>query len=184
MAGPIRVVVFLLVFLLFRDEQQEGFHGVSSFSLSSIVWGRYRYSPVRKNRAAAFREALSLCRISVCRQSPIAYSDLGGSETPKHDDNDQAKAVVPSPSSAGTSVTLKLAMDEQGGVADLSCEKSERFTCPESLDMVRAVSACLVCLLLSFFSDLNRFFFVDEWGQSSSYDMLTGTPYYLFFNSN
>ena len=35
-----------------------------------------------------------------------------------------------------TGVTLKIAFDSQGGVADLSTEKSERFTCPESLDMV------------------------------------------------
>lgn len=33
-------------------------------------------------------------------------------------------------------VTLKMAFDVQGGVADLAQEKSERFTCPESLDMV------------------------------------------------
>lgn len=33
-------------------------------------------------------------------------------------------------------VTLKIAFDAQGGVADLSSEKSERFTCGESLDMV------------------------------------------------
>jgi riboflavin biosynthesis pyrimidine reductase len=35
-----------------------------------------------------------------------------------------------------TGVTLKIAFDAQGGVADLSSEKSERFTCGESLDMV------------------------------------------------
>ena len=35
-----------------------------------------------------------------------------------------------------TGVTLKIAFDSQGGVADLSSEKSERFTCGESLDMV------------------------------------------------
>jgi riboflavin biosynthesis pyrimidine reductase len=34
------------------------------------------------------------------------------------------------------SVTLKIALDSQGGVADLSSEKSERFTSPGSLDMV------------------------------------------------
>ncbi|VEU41092.1 unnamed protein product [Pseudo-nitzschia multistriata] len=33
-------------------------------------------------------------------------------------------------------ITLKIAFDSQGGVADLSSEKSERFTCGESLDMV------------------------------------------------
>lgn len=33
-------------------------------------------------------------------------------------------------------VTLKLALDQQGGVADLAEIKSERFTCAESLDMV------------------------------------------------
>ncbi len=33
-------------------------------------------------------------------------------------------------------VTLKIAFDAQGGVVDLSEEKSERFTCGESLDMV------------------------------------------------
>lgn len=33
-------------------------------------------------------------------------------------------------------VTLKMAFDRQGGVADLSQTKSERFTCSESLDMV------------------------------------------------
>lgn len=37
---------------------------------------------------------------------------------------------------ATTGVTLKVAFDQQGGVADLSSEKSERFTCGESLDMV------------------------------------------------
>ena len=35
-----------------------------------------------------------------------------------------------------TGITLKIAFDSQGGVADLSSEKSERFTCGESLDMV------------------------------------------------
>ncbi|KAL3914180.1 MAG: hypothetical protein SGILL_006203 [Bacillariaceae sp.] len=35
-----------------------------------------------------------------------------------------------------TGVTLKIALDQQGAVADLSEEKSERFTCAESLDMV------------------------------------------------
>jgi len=38
--------------------------------------------------------------------------------------------------SAVTGVTLKIAFDSQGGVSDLSAEKSERFTCGESLDMV------------------------------------------------
>jgi riboflavin biosynthesis pyrimidine reductase len=38
--------------------------------------------------------------------------------------------------STATGVTLKIAFDSQGGVADLSAEKSERFTCGESLDMV------------------------------------------------
>jgi riboflavin biosynthesis pyrimidine reductase len=33
-------------------------------------------------------------------------------------------------------VTLKLAVDQSGGVADLADSKSERFTCAESLDMV------------------------------------------------
>mmetsp|Transcript_21750 Transcript_21750/g.51627 ORF Transcript_21750/g.51627 Transcript_21750/m.51627 type:complete len:333 (-) Transcript_21750:96-1094(-) len=37
---------------------------------------------------------------------------------------------------ATTGITLKIAFDSQGGVADLSSEKSERFTCGESLDMV------------------------------------------------
>lgn len=35
-----------------------------------------------------------------------------------------------------TGITLKIALDAQGGAADLSSEKSERFTCGESLDMV------------------------------------------------
>eukprot|EP00536_Pseudo-nitzschia_multiseries_P002084 jgi/Psemu1/182808/e_gw1.28.96.1 len=37
---------------------------------------------------------------------------------------------------ATTGITLKIAFDSQGGVSDLSSEKSERFTCGESLDMV------------------------------------------------
>ena len=35
-----------------------------------------------------------------------------------------------------TGVTLKIALDQQGGVVDLSETKVERFTSPESLDMV------------------------------------------------
>jgi diaminohydroxyphosphoribosylaminopyrimidine deaminase / 5-amino-6-(5-phosphoribosylamino)uracil reductase len=35
-----------------------------------------------------------------------------------------------------TGVTLKVAVDAQGAAADMSSDKSERFTCPEALDMV------------------------------------------------
>lgn len=44
--------------------------------------------------------------------------------------------TVVRPLDPSRSVTLKMAFDAQGGVADLSNERSERFTCPESLDMV------------------------------------------------
>ena len=43
---------------------------------------------------------------------------------------------APEETAAMTGVTLKIAFDSQGGVADLSSDKSERFTCGESLDMV------------------------------------------------
>ncbi|CAJ1927668.1 unnamed protein product [Cylindrotheca closterium] len=39
-------------------------------------------------------------------------------------------------------VTLKIAIDKQGGVADLSSEKLGRFTCGASLDMVHRLRRC------------------------------------------
>lgn len=45
-------------------------------------------------------------------------------------------------------VTLKIAIDQQGGVADLSSEKSERFTCGASLDMVHRLRRCSDAVLV------------------------------------
>lgn len=49
---------------------------------------------------------------------------------------------------AATGVTLKMAFDAQWGVADLSEEKSERFTCGESLDMVHRLRRCSDAVLV------------------------------------
>lgn len=45
-------------------------------------------------------------------------------------------------------VTLKIALDASGGAADLSAEKSERFTCGASLDMVHRLRACSDAVLV------------------------------------
>jgi riboflavin-specific deaminase-like protein len=45
-------------------------------------------------------------------------------------------------------VTLKIAFDSQWGVTDLSSEKSERFTCAESLDMVHRLRRCSDAVLV------------------------------------
>ena len=45
-------------------------------------------------------------------------------------------------------VTLKIAFDTEWGVADLSSEKSERFTCSESLDMVHRLRRCSDAVLV------------------------------------
>jgi riboflavin-specific deaminase-like protein len=45
-------------------------------------------------------------------------------------------------------VTLKIAFDSNWGVADMSNEKSERFTCPESLDMVHRLRRCSDAVLV------------------------------------
>jgi riboflavin-specific deaminase-like protein len=45
-------------------------------------------------------------------------------------------------------VTLKIAFDSQWGVTDLSEEKSERFTCGESLDMVHRLRRCSDAVLV------------------------------------
>lgn len=45
-------------------------------------------------------------------------------------------------------VTLKIAFDSEWGVADLSSEKSERFTCSESLDMVHRLRRCSDAVLV------------------------------------
>jgi riboflavin-specific deaminase-like protein len=45
-------------------------------------------------------------------------------------------------------VTLKIAFDSQWGVADMSSEKSERFTCSESLDMVHRLRRCSDAVLV------------------------------------
>jgi hypothetical protein len=44
-------------------------------------------------------------------------------------DSEDTKSTV-------TGVTLKIALDATGGAADMAAEKSDRFTCAESLDMV------------------------------------------------
>lgn len=49
---------------------------------------------------------------------------------------------------AVTGVTLKIAFDSQWGVADLSEEKSERFTCADSLDMVHRLRRCSDAVLV------------------------------------
>jgi riboflavin-specific deaminase-like protein len=60
-----------------------------------------------------------------CRPAPTSNLDI--------DDPPTSTLIWP----LGTpSVTLKMAFDSQGGVADLSTERSERFTCSDSLDMV------------------------------------------------
>jgi riboflavin-specific deaminase-like protein len=40
-----------------------------------------------------------------------------------------------------TGITLKIAVDSQGGVADLAAQSSDRFTAPSSLDMVHRLRA-------------------------------------------
>ncbi|KAL3936060.1 MAG: hypothetical protein SGBAC_008541 [Bacillariaceae sp.] len=45
-------------------------------------------------------------------------------------------------------VTLKIAIDEQGGVVDLSNEKLGRFTCGDSLDMVHRLRRCSDAVLV------------------------------------
>lgn len=45
-------------------------------------------------------------------------------------------------------VTLKIAFDSHWGVADMSSEKSERFTCAESLDMVHRLRRCSDAVLV------------------------------------
>jgi riboflavin-specific deaminase-like protein len=50
--------------------------------------------------------------------------------------------------SAINGVTLKIAFDSQWGVADMSSEKSERFTCHESLDMVHRLRRCSDAVLV------------------------------------
>eukprot|EP00978_Attheya_sp_CCMP212_P013692 scaffold34398_cov51-Attheya_sp.AAC.7 len=47
-----------------------------------------------------------------------------------------------------TGVTLKIAFDTAWAVADLSEEKSERFTSPESLDLVHRLRRCSDCVLV------------------------------------
>lgn len=47
-----------------------------------------------------------------------------------------------------TGVTLKMAFDQNWSVADLSEEKSVRFTCPESLDLVHKLRRCSDAVLV------------------------------------
>jgi riboflavin-specific deaminase-like protein len=47
-----------------------------------------------------------------------------------------------------STVTLKMAFDSNWGVAELSEQKSERFTCPESLDMVHRLRRCSDAVLV------------------------------------
>mmetsp|Transcript_16695 Transcript_16695/g.34285 ORF Transcript_16695/g.34285 Transcript_16695/m.34285 type:complete len:189 (-) Transcript_16695:1948-2514(-) len=61
---------------------------------------------------------------------PMKAGSLSSSSLPLSSENNE------NISDTRTGITLKIAFDSQGGVADLSSEKSERFTCGESLDMV------------------------------------------------
>lgn len=45
-------------------------------------------------------------------------------------------------------VTLKIALDLNNGVADASSERSERFTCPSSLDLVHRLRKCSHAVLV------------------------------------
>ena len=73
----------------------------------------------------------------------VLWSSNGSTANPKDDETENNGPV------AVRGVTLKLAFDEQWGVAELSADvKSERFTCSESLDMVHRLRRCSDAVLV------------------------------------
>jgi diaminohydroxyphosphoribosylaminopyrimidine deaminase/5-amino-6-(5-phosphoribosylamino)uracil reductase len=62
--------------------------------------------------------------------------------------NNDAATVSAPPPTAVTGVTLKIALDAQGGAADLSTDVSERFTCEASLDMVHRLRCAADAVLV------------------------------------
>mmetsp|Transcript_39963 Transcript_39963/g.43324 ORF Transcript_39963/g.43324 Transcript_39963/m.43324 type:complete len:145 (-) Transcript_39963:98-532(-) len=81
------------------------------FAPSNILRCERRYS------GSTRRSSIFTLAVESTPSSPISLMD--------------EEKVVPT-----TGVTLKIAFDSQNSVANLSSEKSQRFTCPESLDMV------------------------------------------------
>lgn len=59
----------------------------------------------------------------------LAFASMRTSQDDDDDDDDASTRLV-------QGITLKIAVDSQGGVADLSASKSDRFTSPASLDRV------------------------------------------------
>ena len=75
-----------------------------------------------------------------------SQNDDDNTSVQENDDDDSTTNETTS-GGDGAVVTLKMAFDQQWGVADMSETKSERFTCPASLDMVhrlRRVSDCVL----------------------------------------
>ncbi len=80
---------------------------------------------------------LLVCTIQVVQSFTTGSLEISRSEATTTTTTTTTRlSAAAAESNAVVGVTLKIAFDAQGGVADLSAEKSERFTCGESLDMV------------------------------------------------
>jgi riboflavin-specific deaminase-like protein len=76
----------------------------------------------------ASRRQLRICRAT------IAVSSTASSSSHLTNENSHDQGIT-------TGVTLKIAVDSQGGLADLAAQTSDRFTAPSSLDMVHRLRA-------------------------------------------
>jgi riboflavin biosynthesis pyrimidine reductase len=80
--------------------------------------------------------------------SSSSYDDDDDDKKSTGDDGDEDKVATTTTTTTTGGVTLKLAFDSQWSVADLSSEKSERFTSEESLDMVHRLRRCSDAVLV------------------------------------
>ena len=96
---------------------------VDSFSITNQII--QKSSTVKRKPSRRSFASISL------RETKSGSDIIGGDddEYPKQEGEEEEEDII-------HGVTLKMAFDLQGGVADLSNEKSERFTSPQSLDMV------------------------------------------------
>jgi len=121
-------------------------------SLSSVRQRQQQRSSFSsQRRSSSFSSLLPLLR------SRRNDDDDGDDKTEERGENDvpTAAASAEAPRDDGvdvTGVTLKLAVASDGGVADLSSQKQERFTCSESLDMVHRLRRCSDAVLVGRFT--------------------------------
>lgn len=92
-------------------------------------------TPLQHHKTSTIMMALLFIVVSLFLSVVVTGFTSNGVMPPRHRSSQQLQA-------AAEGITLKIALDRKWGVADKSAEKSERFTSPDSLDMVHRLRRC------------------------------------------